>query len=54
MDLLKGNFQVQRPVVGEEEKPDLKKEYTKKALESVGGSMVFVERDLLTWDDPSA
>ena len=29
---------------------ELKSEYRKKALESIGGSMVFVEREKLFWD----
>jgi hypothetical protein len=52
-DLLKGNFKVKRDVVVEEtkdEKAELKSQYLKKALESIGGSMVFVERDKLEWD----
>jgi hypothetical protein len=52
-DLLKGNFQVKREVVVNEtrdEAAEFKSEYRKKALESIGGSMVFVEREKLFWD----
>jgi len=52
-DLLKGNFQVKREVVVNEkrdEATEFKNEYRKKALESIGGSMVFVEREKLFWD----
>lgn len=52
-DLLKGNFQVKHKVVVNEERDeaaDFKSEYRKKALESIGGSMVFVEREKLFWD----
>ena len=50
MDLLKGNFKPREEVKPDESKPDPKAEYRKKALESIGGSMVFVEREMLTWD----
>lgn len=46
--LLKGNFTPQRSVEKEEEKKDERAEYEKKAKESIGGSMVFVERKKLT------
>lgn len=52
-DFLKGNFQVKRPVkesAQSEAKASFKEEYRKKALGSVGGSMVFVEMDHLMWD----
>ena len=54
-ELLKGNFTVKNKVeVNEEnEDADTMNEYRKKALESIGGSMVFVERDKLFWDDDS-
>ena len=47
-NLLKGNFKPQHEVVAEEKKDDPKAEYEKKARESIGGSMVFVERKKLT------
>ena len=49
MEILKGNYQIKQPEV-EEEKKDAVEEYRKKARESIGGSMVFVERDILYWD----
>jgi hypothetical protein len=52
-DLLKGNFAVKRAVNVNEEQDaaaEFNKEYRKKALESIGGSMVFVERQKLFWD----
>ena len=54
-ELLKGNFTVKNKVkVNEENKDtDPKNEFRKKALNSIGGSMVFVERDKLFWDDDS-
>ena len=54
-ELLKGNFTVKNKVeVNEEnEDADTMSEYRKKALNSIGGSMVFVERDKLFWDGDS-
>lgn len=53
-EFLKGNFQVKRPVKEAEaqagEKSSLKEEFRRKALSSVGGSMVFVEMDQMMWD----
>lgn len=52
--LLKGNFDVKRNVESNEEIDELnelKSEFRKKALESLGGSMVFVEREKLFWED---
>jgi len=37
-------------VKAEEPQPDPKAEFAKKAIESIGGSMVFVERSTLWWD----
>ena len=57
-EFLKGNFKVKRPVQAAPEAKDaasksFKEEYRKKALSSVGGSMVFVEMDQLMWDGES-
>lgn len=54
-EFLKGNFKVKRPVqesapAANGEQATFKDEYKKKALASVGGSMVFVEMDHLSWD----
>lgn len=54
-EFLKGNFQVKRPVKQAaeskaSEKQSFKDEYRRKAISSVGGSMVFVEMDQLMWD----
>jgi len=48
-DLLKANFPTQE-VKADETPPDPKAEFRKKAIESIGGSMVFVEREMLTYD----
>ena len=50
MDLLKSNFKPQAEVRPDEAKPDPQAEYEKKAKESVGGSMVFVERNQVYFD----
>ena len=50
MDLLKANFETEKQVQADEKLEDPKETYKKKALESIGGSMVFVERELLFWD----
>ena len=54
-DFLKGNFKVKRPIqetaaAKDAPKASFKEEYRRKALASVGGSMVFVEMDQLIWD----
>lgn len=54
-DFLKGNFKVKRPVTeqapaAEDKQKAFKEEFKRKALQSVGGSMVFVEMDMLSWD----
>ena len=50
MDLLKSNFQ-HKPLTAEPPKPDKQAEYEKRALESICGSMVFVERKRLVHDE---
>ena len=50
MDLLRGNFTPKAVVTPEAAANDPKAEYRKKALESICGSMVFVEREMLIWD----
>ena len=49
-DLLKSNFPPKRQVQAEETPQDVSKEYEKKALENIGGSMVFVCRTKLYYD----
>lgn len=48
--MLKANFDPKAQVKADEPQPDAKAEYRKKAIESIGGSMVFVERQTLFWD----
>jgi len=54
-ELLKGNFTVKNKVEAnvEIEEAHRMNEFRKKAIESIGGSMVFVERDKLFWDEDS-
>ena len=49
-DLLRGNFTPERTVEADDAKPDERAEFRKRALESISGSMVFVEDKLLYWD----
>ncbi|GAA5132129.1 hypothetical protein [Thalassotalea piscium] len=52
-DLLKGNFTTQKEVKKPEEncgKDNAQQAFKKAALNSIGGSMVYVERTDLTWD----
>jgi hypothetical protein len=53
-DILKGNFKVKRPVVTQSEDADKKEsiaeQLRKRALASLGGSMVYVDRNHLTWN----
>lgn len=52
--LLKGNFKVKRNVDSQEsgnEAEAFKAEFKQKVLDSIGGSMVYVERKLLLWDE---
>lgn len=48
-ELIKANFDVKQ-VQADESQPDPKAEYRKKAIESIGGSMVFVDRETLHYD----
>ena len=53
-DILKGNFKIQNKIKDEkidiDKKEDIKQKLKEKALASLGGSMVYVERDKLFWD----
>lgn len=51
--LLKGNFTVKNPVVEEkatEKNVSIREQLRQRALASLGGSMVYMERTSLTWD----
>lgn len=51
-EFLKGNFKVKKPVVLSEDdsKSSVQEQLKKKAMASLGGSMVYMERGNLTWD----
>lgn len=49
-ELLKGNFVPEKNVTVEDKAPETKSNYEEKALASIGGSMVFVERNKMLWD----
>lgn len=50
MGLLKSNFPLKAQVSAQAVILDPKEEFRKKAIESVGGSMVWTERQTLFWD----
>ena len=56
VDLLKGNFKVKHDVTAADEKPQheagqtIAEQLRKAALASIGGSMVYMERTVLTWN----
>jgi len=50
-DFLKGNYDLDEKIVDDAEQANsAKDEFKKKALNSIGGSMVFVEREKYVWD----
>ena len=53
-DILKGNYKIKKKIQEKEisidEQEKLKEELKERALASLGGSMVYVERDKLFWD----
>ena len=53
-DILKGNYKIKKQIkeneISMDEQEKLKKEFKERALASLGGSMVYVERDKLFWD----
>ena len=52
MTLLKGNYQLEPIADSTEEEPaeNRDQKFRKRALASIGGSMVFVERKTMVWD----
>ncbi|HLF18641.1 MAG TPA: hypothetical protein VI749_07105 [Candidatus Omnitrophota bacterium] len=52
-DILKGNFKVKNPIKANDEKVEkssVREQLRAKALASLGGSMVYMERTELTWE----
>ena len=48
---LKGNYNIKKKIIDKKEtKESIEEDFRKKAINSVGGSMVFVERNKLVWD----
>lgn len=53
MDILKGNFKVKKkpkPTKKSKKNNSFDEEFRKKAIENIGGSMVFVDRKTVVWD----
>ncbi len=49
-EFLKGTYDVEKEIVDEASEESAKDEFKKKALNSIGGSMVFVEREKYVWN----
>ncbi len=50
-DFLKGNYDLDEKIVDDSQDTNsAKDEFKQKALNSIGGSMVFVEREKYVWD----
>ena len=47
---LKGTYDLDKEIVEEKKTESAKDEFKKKALNSIGGSMVFVEREQYVWN----
>jgi hypothetical protein len=50
-DLLKGNFKPKQSVAAEEEESTLEEQFEKEALKKLGGSIAFVSKQKVMWDD---
>jgi len=52
-DVLKGNFKTKKPVKGESAKEaTLEDRFEKEALKRLGGSIAFVSKKNVVWDQP--
>lgn len=49
-EILKGNFKVKKSLEVNEKQESVSEKLKKKALETLGGSMVYMERTKLIWD----
>ena len=50
-NILRGNYEMKKSVKDNKKKKEsMKDKYRRKALNSISGSMVFVERNKLFWD----
>jgi hypothetical protein len=50
-DLLKGNFKTEKEVTAEEKESTLEERFEKEALKKLGGSIAFVSKKKVMWDD---
>lgn len=55
MDVLKGNFKVKKEVkehgpVADDRPRNLSEDLRSAALHTIGGSMVYMEREMLSWE----
>ena len=51
-EVLKGNFKTKKPVKGESDKPaTLEDRFEKEALKRLGGSIAFVSKKKVVWDE---
>ncbi|MBP98393.1 hypothetical protein CMK18_20790 [Candidatus Poribacteria bacterium] len=49
-NFLKGNYKVKKEIA--DDGKNIENEFKEKAINSIGGSMVFVERDKMVWVGP--
>jgi hypothetical protein len=52
-DLLKGNYKLAQPVTDVQAAPTLEEKFEKEALKRLGGSIAFVSKRKVIWDDES-
>jgi len=50
-DLLKGNFKTKKKIKLKEKKETLERQFEKEALSKLGGSIAFVSKHKVMWDD---
>ena len=54
-DVLRGNFKTKKPVTGESAKETtLEDRFEKEALKRLGGSIAFVSKKKVVWDEADA
>jgi hypothetical protein len=54
-DVLKGNFKTKKPVKADSPKEaTLEDRFEKEALKRLGGSIAFVSKKKVVWDEPEA
>ena len=50
-DILKGNFEVKHQVKAEDEEDSLEQRFEKEAKKRLGGSIAYVKKQQVMWDD---